>query len=217
MKMKNPSPQPLSRKGRGAKNFIGGVLLALLSACSVPLKSDLPVEQTYRLAPSVAVASQRLAVNLYVPKVMVSPALDSDRIVLIKPPLQQDFIAHSRWPDDLSSYLHGVMLDALARSGSFQSVSEQMLGKESNYKLLLRVASFQAEYPPAGKGSAAVEIVMEASLVRVADQHLLGQHRYAIRKEPVPVSTNKIVEALNQALGEGIVSLLGNLQHDLRD
>ncbi len=148
-------------------------------------------------------------------KVSVSPALDSDRIALIKPPFQQDFIAHSRWPDDLSGYLHAVMLDALARSGSFQSVSEQMLGKDGNYKLLLRVASFQAEYPKDGKGNAAVEIVMESSLVRVQDQHLLGQHRYAIRKEHIPVSTSKIVEALNQALGEVIAALLTDLQRDL--
>ncbi|UOG93706.1 MAG: ABC-type transport auxiliary lipoprotein family protein [Candidatus Thiothrix sulfatifontis] len=191
------------------------LLLVLLSACSVPLKSDLPVEQTYRLAPSVATASQRLAVNLYVPKVMVSPALDSERIVLIKSPLQQDFIAQSRWPDDLSVYLHAVILDALARSDGFQAVSEQMLGQEGNYKLLLRVADFQAEYPKDAKDDAAVEVVMDASLVRVTDQHLLGQHRYAVRKDAVPVSTGKIVEALNQALGEVIAALVADLQKDL--
>jgi ABC-type uncharacterized transport system, auxiliary component len=202
MKMKNPSLQLLC-------------LLLLLTACSIPMKSDLPAEQTYRLDPVVVATSPQVAVNLYVPKVTVSPALDSERIVLIKPPLQQDFIAHSRWPDDLSSYLHAVMLDALARSGSFQSVSAQMLGKDDNYKLLLRVASFQAEYPPAGKGSAAVEIVMDASLVRVRDQHLLGQHRYAVRKEQIPVSTSKIVAALNQALSEVIGALLADLQRDL--
>ncbi len=191
------------------------LLLALLSACSLPLKSDLPVEQTYRLAPSVATASQRLNANLYVPKLTVNPALDSDRIVLIKPLLQQDFIAHSRWPDDLSVYLHAVMLDALARSGQFQAVSDQMLDKDGNYKLLLRIDRFQAEYPTDGKGEAAVDIVMEASLVRVKDQHLLGQHRYAIRKAPVPVSTSKLVAALNQALGEVMAALLVDLQRDL--
>lgn len=191
------------------------LLLTLLSACSLPLKSDLPVEQTYRLAPSVATASQRLNANLYVPKLTVNPALDSDRIVLIKPLLQQDFIAHSRWPEDLSIYLHAVMLDALARSGQFQAVSDQMLDKDGNYKLLLRIDRFQAEYPTDGKGGAAVEIVMEASLVRVKDQHLLGQHRYAIRKAPVPVSTSKLVAALNQALGEVMAALLVDLQRDL--
>jgi ABC-type uncharacterized transport system auxiliary subunit len=187
----------------------------LLTACSVPLKSNLPADQTYRLQPQVVTAPQRLSANLYLPKVEVSPALDSEHIALVKPPFQQDFIAHSRWPDDLSGYLHAVMLDALSRSGSFQSVSDQMLGKDGNYKLLLRVAGFQAEYPPDGQGDAAVEIVMESSLVRVQDQRLLGQHRYAVRKEHIPVSTSKLVAAFNQALGEVIVALVADLQRDL--
>ena len=68
----------------------------LLSACSSPLKSDLPADQTYRLNPQVALAPQRLSINLYVPKVSVSPALDSAHITLMKPGFQQDFIAHSR-------------------------------------------------------------------------------------------------------------------------
>jgi ABC-type uncharacterized transport system auxiliary subunit len=187
----------------------------LLTACSVPLKSNLPADQTYRLQPQVVTAPQRLSANLYLPKVEVSPALDSEHIALVKPPFQQDFIAHSRWPDDLSGYLHAVMLDALSRSGGFQSVSDQMLGKDGNYKLLLRVAGFQAEYPPDGQGDAAVEIVMESSLVRVQDQRLLGQHRYAVRKEHIPVSTSKLVAAFNQALGEVIVALVADLQRDL--
>jgi ABC-type uncharacterized transport system auxiliary subunit len=136
-------------------------------------------------------------------------------MVLIKPSFQQDFIAHSRWADDLPSYLQAVMVDALARSGSFQSVSAQLLGRGENDKLLLRVASFQAEYPADGKGSAAVEVVMEATLVRVQDQQLLGQHRYAVRKENVPISTSKLVEALNQALSEVIAVLLVDLQREL--
>ncbi|WP_028490006.1 ABC-type transport auxiliary lipoprotein family protein [Thiothrix lacustris] len=187
----------------------------LLSACSSPLKSDLPADQTYRLNPQVAVAPQRLSINLYVPKVSVSPALDSDHITLMKPGFQQDFIAHSRWPDDLSVYLHAVMLDTLSRSGGFQSVSEQMLGKGGNYKLLLRVSAFQAEYPADGKGSAAVVVGMESILVRVQDQQVMGQHRYDSRKENIPVSTRKIVEALNQALAESTRQLILDLQRDL--
>ncbi|OQX13249.1 MAG: hypothetical protein BWK73_12745 [Thiothrix lacustris] len=191
------------------------LLLALLSACAVPLKSDLPGEQTYRLAPSVTAAPQRLNANLYVPTLTVSPALDNDQIVLIKPRLKQDFIAQSRWPDDLSVYLHAVMLDALARSDGFQSVSAQLVGNDSHYKLLLRVDSFQAEYPTGAKGAAAVEIVMNAALVRVVDQQLLGQHRYVVRKDSVPVSTGNIVAALNQALGEVIAALVADLHGDL--
>jgi cholesterol transport system auxiliary component len=188
------------------------LLLFVVAACSAPLKSDLPTDQIYRLQPQVTVAPQASNINLYLPKVEVSPELDNARIALIKPPNQQDFIAKSRWPDNLSTYLHGVMLDALSRSGSFQSVSSQMVGKDDNYRLVLRVSAFQAEYPPGGKGSASVDVVMDVMLVRVLDQRLLGQHRYAIHKDNVPVSTGKIVEALEQALGEGIAEMLVDLR-----
>lgn len=192
-----------------------GVLLTVLAGCSFPPKSDLPADQVYRLAPQITVASWRSDANIYLPKVEVSPALDTARITLIKEQFQQDFIANSRWPDDLSSYLHAIMLDALSRSGGFQSVSDQLLGKSGNYKLLLRVSAFQAEYPPQGKGSAAVALGMESILVRAQDQHVLGQHRYDIRREQIPVSTGKIVEAMNQALTEVIRQMIRDLHSDL--
>ncbi len=192
-------------------------LLVLLSACSAPLKSDLPVDQVYRLAPAVSANVPRSTANLYLPLVAVSPALDSDRITLIKPGYQQDFIANSRWPDDLSGYLHAVMLDALSRSGGFESVSDQLLGNAGQYKLLLRVAAFQAEYPPDGKGNAAVAVALESILVRVADQRVMGQHRYANRQENIPVSTGKIVDAMNQALGAVIASLAADASRDVSD
>lgn len=192
-------------------------LWVLLSACSAPLKSDLPVDQVYRLAPAVSTNIPGSNANLYLPTVAVSPALDSDRITLIKPGYQQDFIANSRWPDDLSAYLHAVMLDALSRSGGFESVSDQLLGNAGQYKLLLRVSAFQAEYPPEGKGNAAVAVALESILVRVSDQRVMGQHRYTSRQENIPVSTGKIVEAMNQALGAVIASLAADASRDVSD
>jgi cholesterol transport system auxiliary component len=214
--MKNPSPQPLSRKGRGAKIGILGLLVAwLLVACSLPLKSDLPADQVYRLQPQVT-ATNPAPINLYLPKVEVSPELDNAHITLIKPPNQQDFIAASRWPDNLSSYLHGVILDALSGSGNFRSVSSQMPGREANYRLVLRVSAFQAEYPPGGKGAATVEVTLDAMLVRVQDQLLLGQHRYPVRRGNVPVSTGKIVEALDAALAEALGQVVTDIALDAR-
>lgn len=183
------------------------VLLWVASACSLPLKSDLPADQVYRLQPSVA-ATNPVSINLYLPKVEVSPELDTAHITLIKPPNQQDFIASSRWPDNLSGYLHGVVFDALSRSGNFRSVSSQILGKDNNYRLVLRVSAFQAEYPPDGKGAASVEVAMDALLIRVQDQLLLGQRRYDVKRGNVPVSTGKIVGALDAALGETLGQII---------
>lgn len=187
----------------------------LLNACASPLKSDLPADQVYRLQPQIHVANS-VPVNLYLPTVEVSPELDTANITLIKSPNQQDFIAHSHWPDDLSSYLHGVVLDALSQHGNFRSVSSQMLAKDNNYRLVLRVSAFQANYPPSGKGTATVDVTMGATLIRVKDQRLLGQHRYNVRRGNVPVSTGKLVEALNSALSETLDRIVTDIAAQVR-
>jgi hypothetical protein len=56
---------------------------------------------------------------------------------------------------------------------------------------------------------------LEAILVREQDQRMLGQYRADIRKENTQISTSKIVEALNQALGEGMTALITDMANDL--
>lgn len=182
--------------------LLGCFLLVWLSACSVPLKSTLPADRVYRLQPILSTVAQPLPMHLYVPKVEVSPELDNPRIALIRPPNQLDFIANSRWPDNLSGYLHGVVLDALSRSGHFRSVSNQLLGRDGHYRVVLRVSAFQVEYPSGSQGVAGVEVAIDAALVAVKDQRLVNQRRYVIRKENVPISTSQMVTALEQALTE---------------
>lgn len=48
-------------------------LVGLLAGCSAPLKSDLPNEQVYRLAPVVDIAARRLPLTLYVPPLTAHP------------------------------------------------------------------------------------------------------------------------------------------------
>ncbi|MEN9502095.1 MAG: hypothetical protein RI964_1380 [Pseudomonadota bacterium] len=193
-----------------------GVLLMLsLSACSFPPQSHEAAPQTYRLAPVIAPSAAHSASAgkvLYVPEVAVNPALDSERITLLKAGLQQDFIAHSRWPDKLSRYLHASLLEALSQSGQFQAVSEQLLGKNNAYKLLLHVAHFEVDYADPALQTAAVEVMCEATLMRVADQHIVQQQSYRVRREGVPLSTSRLVEALNSAWSEALNHLIADVQ-----
>ncbi|MDQ5768781.1 ABC-type transport auxiliary lipoprotein family protein [Thiothrix subterranea] len=193
--------------------LLGG-LGGVLSAC-VPLSNYTAADRVYRLAPQVNAAPNRARAHLYLPRVQLSPALDTPRITLFKQGLQQDFIVNSRWPDSLSIYLQAVMLDAFSRSGGFLSVSDQLLGNDSMYKVLLRMSAFHAEYPPFGQGQAVVVVGMEAILIRERDQRMLGQYRYDMRKQNIPVMTSRIVQALNQALSEGIASLITDMIEDL--
>ena len=192
--------------------LVSGLLSGVLSSCSLPIKSQRPVEQVYRLSPTVTPlnSSQPAKINLYLPPLSINPALDNSNIMLASAGNRLDFIADSRWPDKLSDYLRAVIIDGLTMSNAFQSVSERMLGREDNYRLLLRVTDFQAELPDTFKSAAAndqqdtatVVISLEAFLLRVQDQRLIGKYRYKKQTAGILIKTSKIVAAFEKTLNE---------------
>ena len=205
--------------GNQRANVISTMLLSmvvsvLLSACITP-GGYYPEEKIYRLAPPLGALQQRYLAHLFVPTVQVSPALDSTRITLFKPGLQQSFLINGRWPDRLSTYLDSTVIDTLSRSNAFLSVSDRPSSNKGGYKLLLRVSAFHAEYPPTPQGRVAVVLGMEALLMNEQDQRILGQYRYDIRKENITANLDGIVGALNQILGESLTSLITDLGQDL--
>ena len=192
-----------------------GFFSVSVAACSLPLKSHAPPEQIYRLNPVLPSAVVTAAWDLYVAPVTVDAALNSDRLVLIKPPVQQDFIAHSRWPATLGTYLHDVTVDALRQTGQFHSVTQQFVARQRGLKLALHVERFQAEYPTQANALAAVEVSLTATWIRTADQRVLQQNHYQVRKPQIAVSTSALVQALNIAYSEALVELIRDvpMQH----
>lgn len=190
--------------------------LLSLSACSFLPRSQEPAAQTYRLAPVVTPAPTGWVARkvLYVPEIEVNPALDSERITLVKDGLQQDFIAHSRWPDKLSRYLHASLVESLSQSGQFQAVLTQFVGKNQPFKLLMRVAHFEVAYPSPAQmqPAAAVDVQCEVTLIRAADQQVIQQKQYHVRREHIPLSTSQAVNALNAAWGEIITQIATDIR-----
>ncbi len=190
------------------------LLLTMLSACSIPPKSNQPATRTFRLAPAISAVNttqQPLNIHLYIPQISVTPGLDNSHIVLLKSPYEQDFIAHSQWSDELPVYLHAVIMEALSASNRFASVSDQLVNSQHNHKLLIKVSAFQAELSEAPPETAAVRVTLEAFLLNSKSQQLLLHKRYQASKEGIEKRVSVLVKALNQALGE----VLGQLMHDL--
>ena len=190
--------------------------LVSLSACSVLPRSQEPAAHSYRRAPVVTPAPTGWVARkvLYVPEIEVNPALDSERITLVKDGLQQDFIAHSRWPDKLSRYLHASLVESLSQSGQFQAVLTQFVGKNQPFKLLMRVAHFEVAYPSPAQmpPAAAVDVQCEVTLIRAADQQVIQQKQYHVRREHIPLSTSQAVNALNAAWGEIITQIATDIR-----
>ncbi len=190
------------------------ILSVLLSGCITP-GAYYAEEKVYRLAPQLGALSGRSLAHLFIPMVQVSPALDSPRITLFKPALQQDFLANGRWPDRLSTYFNATVIDTLSRSNAFLSVSDRPANNKMGYKLLLRLSGFHAESPLTPQGRVAVVLGMEALLMRVQDQRILGQYRYDSRKENIVANLDGIVGAMNQSLSESLTALITDMGNDL--
>lgn len=190
------------------------LLLSWLTGCSVLFSQPAPPDTVYRLAPLIQTWEQPAPVSVYVPALTVTAALDTPRIVLFKPNFQQDFVAHSRWVEDLPVYLHAVIVDSLSRSGAVQTLTMQPL-KQQGYTLQLRVTAFQAEYPTPAQDTLKVVVGLEATLLHAHNQQLVMQQRYRVTQAPVAARTSAIVAALNHALGQVLTQLSGDLRQRL--
>lgn len=191
------------------------VLMTLLGGCFGTVGQYHTVDKFYWLEPQLAGAQGKALAHLFIPKVQISPALDSERIVLFQSGLQQGFVPNSRWPGRLSDYFYVTVLETLSRSNAFLSVSDRPSANKSAYKLLLRLSAFHAEYPPAPHHKANVVLGMEALLIDSKSQRIVSQYRYDRRKENVASDVNSIVFSLNQLLSETLTVLISDLSKGL--
>lgn len=183
----------------------------LVSACSIPLKSDLPEVQVYRLSPSIDVNNPKPSakqIHLYIPPIEIAPGLDSNKIVLVVNPQKQSHIAESQWPDDLSLYLHSIIVDNFSTSQAFASVSNRLISKKQAYKLLIKVSAFEVELPQSSAEKAIARVVMNATLVDGKNQQLVWSKQISGSHTAKEVRTSELVKALNHALSDDLNTLV---------
>jgi len=183
----------------------------MISGCSIPLKSDLPEAQVYRLSPSIDVNNLKhraKQIHLYIPPIEVTPGLDSNKIILVVSPQKQSHIAESQWPDDLSLYLHSIIVDSFSASNVFSSVSNRLISTDQAYKLLIKVSSFEVELPQSLAEKATAKVVMNATLVDVKNQQLVWSKQIGASQVVKEVKTGELVQALNHALSDDLNKLI---------
>lgn len=183
----------------------------MLSACSIPLKSDLPEAQVYRLSPTIDVNNlKRRAkkIHLYIPPIEVTPGLNSNKIILVVNSQKQSHIAESQWPDDLSLYLHSIIVDSFSASHAFASVSNRLISKDQTYKLLIKVSSFEVQLPQSSAEKAIAKVVMHATLVDGTKQQLLWSKQISASHTAKELRTSELVKVLNLALSDDLNALI---------
>jgi cholesterol transport system auxiliary component len=118
------------------------------AACSLP-KSDLPPVSIYTIqVPDASVKPVTIPAHMVVGISYISPALDTNRIIVMPDANRYDYVANAAWPATTSVYVRDLVIRTFLDSHAFRSVSSTPLSGAINYSLNLQIQDFEAIYDP---------------------------------------------------------------------
>ncbi len=173
--------------------------LALLAGCSGLLRSSSDPERIYVLHAAPVGAGQPVAAVLSVPRPVVHPGLDTDRIALVRAGNELDYYAASRYGEPLPKVLAALALQSLGGADGFATViSNERAGLPGDFELLLTARRFEAEYPSGGVLPRA-QVAIECLLVTSAPRKVVGSCDGVATEPAAADRMSEIVLALERA------------------
>lgn len=143
------------------------------SACGSLLKTDLPANVSYVLAPappsSAGVAKSNADLSIGRPD--LAPGLDSERIAVLKG-RQLDYYRAAQWGGRATEVVQTLLVDSFEDQGLFRSVTAEQSRVASEYVLDISVRDFQAEYANETDAPTA-HVTILGRLIRVVDRQLV--------------------------------------------
>jgi cholesterol transport system auxiliary component len=182
--------------------------LVLLAGCSSLLRSDEAPERIYVLhAAPATVNGQPVTAVLSVPRLVIGPGLDTDRIALVRAGNELDYYAASRYGDPLSKILSTLVLQSMGGGDGFTTaVSTERAALPSDFELLLTVRRFEAEYAAALSPPRA-QVAFDCLLVAGAPRRVLGNCD-GVATEPAGADRmSEIVLALERATQKALAEV----------
>lgn len=174
--------------------------LALLAGCGGMLRNEDAPDRIYVLNAAPAASSgQAVAAVLSVPRLVVGPGLDTDRIALTRAGNELDYYAASRFGESLPRVLSALVLQSLGGGDGFATVvSTERAALPSDYELLLTVRRFEAEYT-ALMSPPRAQVAIDCLLVAGSPRRVLGQCNGAATEVAGADRMGEIVLALEKA------------------
>jgi cholesterol transport system auxiliary component len=206
--------------------LLGVALLAQLTGCTGSLfKSDIPADETYRLAriePVAATAggqsgaigivptSRPLALAVARPR--AAGALDTDRIAVVSDGSRFDYFAGMRWAESAPQMLQQQIVSALASAGQFGGGVFAAPARVPT-ELLLDVELRPFEAVMAGaSGAAVVHVQIQASLV---DSRRGVRVASFVSEAQAPAAENRrgaVIEAFDRATAQVVADVVARVQ-----
>jgi ABC-type uncharacterized transport system auxiliary subunit len=153
-----------------------------LSGCAGLLHSTAPALQLYVLAPPAPSASppapHSSGPTLRIARPLSGPALDTDRIALLRPGNRLDYYAGSRWSAPLTDLVSDLQLTVLRGDPLWSAVADDRSTFNADYLLQLSIDRFTAEYA-SESGAPDIRVQLHGLLIRRSDGSLVGSFAVA--------------------------------------
>lgn len=126
------------------------------------------------------------------------PLLDDQPILVSPQPGQLQVYRGARWVRTPLAMVEDTLLHTLEASGKLRAVARQASGITADYRLLLDVRSFRADY--AGGPTPAAVIEVQAQLLRLSDRRIIASRNFTQRQPAAGTELPAVNAAFAQAL-----------------
>jgi cholesterol transport system auxiliary component len=124
--------------------------------------------------------------------------LDSSRIVVSPVPGELQVYKNALWARAPTEMLEDAVLRTLEDSGKIAAVTRQGSGIAADYRLLMDVRHFEADYAGAAVPSAVIEV--SAKLLHTIDQSVIGTRTIRHAMPAVGADVARVADAFGRAL-----------------
>ncbi|WP_386812082.1 ABC-type transport auxiliary lipoprotein family protein [Lysobacter koreensis] len=182
-----------------------GVLLAagvLLGGCALLGGKSRQQGTIYAPEPRVAADARWPTVRWQLSMSPPSAArmIDSLRIAVRPTPNEIQVYKDANWAQRPSDMLEATLLRTLEDSGKIPAVARQGSGISADYKLVLDLRRFEADYAP-GAATPAATIEVNAKLLHAQDQQVVAAHTFVQAQPSASTAVPDVVTAFERSLG----------------
>ena len=195
-------PRPdVSRHRRWPRLAVAALLATVLAGCASILGGESDPTTIYSpdprpvLDPALPTVSWQLALG----STSGARTVDSYRIAVRPTPGEIQVYRGASWARTPGEMLQSTVLRALEDSGRIASVARQGTGVAADYRLVIDLRRFEADY--AGNAVPAATIEFNAKLIHGVDQAIVASHTFLQTQPATGTDVPQVVAAFDRALG----------------
>jgi cholesterol transport system auxiliary component len=175
------------------------VLAAALPACSLLGGKKAPPPQFAPVAQAAADPSwPKVDAQLTIAPVQIARPYDSLRIAVRPTPQELQVYKDGVWAQRPSEMLTASLLRTFEESGRLRAVARAGSGVNGDYRLLLDVRRFEADYAGGGAPQATIEV--SAKLLRNEEANVVASRTFLQAEPSAGTAVPQVVDAFDRAM-----------------